>query len=98
MIPLPTFEELIRENINKTMQDLLPIIVEQVEKELEKKKQFKEISQTLFSQKQLAQKWGKSVTTIVNYRKRGMPYQLSPTGGLEFDINKAEKWRRENTK
>ena len=60
--------------------------------ELEEKLIFKNTNQVKFNKKQLADRLGKSTTTIYRYMEKGLPYRYTPTGSLEFDIREVEKW------
>ena len=72
-----------------------PLINQRVDErmaELEEKLIFKNTNQVKFNKKQLADRLGKSTTTIYRYMKKGLPYRYTPTGSLEFDIREVEKW------
>ena len=72
-----------------------PLINQRVDErmaELEEKLIFKNTNQVKFNKKQLADRLGKSTTTIYRYMEKGLPYRYTPTGSLEFDIREVEKW------
>lgn len=72
-----------------------PLINQRVDErmaELEEKLIFKQTNQVKFNKKQLAERLGKSTTTISRYMNKGLPHRYTPTGSLEFDIREVEKW------
>lgn len=93
---MPTFEELIDERVGEKVNELIPAITESIRTKLSQEKEFKEINQILFTQKEMAKKQGVSVTTFVKWRKMGLQSESSPTGKLLFDLNNVNKWRKEN--
>ena len=64
---------------------------QEIESELEAKNQ-----QTLFNQTEMAKRQGVSVETFRKWRKAGLQAEPNPTGKLLFDLNKVNKWRKDN--
>lgn len=93
---MPTFEELIDERVSEKVNELIPAITESIRTKLSQEKEFKEINQTLFTQKEMAKKQNVSVTTFRKWREMGLQSAASPTGKLLFDLNTVNKWREEN--
>lgn len=86
-----TLEDQIKQLVTDQVNEMIPAIEERLRQELI----FKQVNQVIFNKKQLASRWGVSVSTITNYQKLGMPYNLSKTGSLEFDIRKVEAWKKQ---
>ncbi|HIZ53089.1 MAG TPA: helix-turn-helix domain-containing protein [Candidatus Enterococcus avicola] len=83
-----TIEQQIDQRVEERLNELLPQITEKLRQELI----FKQTNQVKFNKKQLADRLGKSTTTIYRYMEKGLPYHYTPTGSLEFDIREVEKW------
>ena len=81
-------DKLVEDKINK----LLPQIIKTVKQELI----FKQVNQTLFTQKEMAERQHVSVSTFKKWRKMGLQSASSPSGKLLFDLNEVNKWRTEN--
>jgi len=93
---MTTLEKLIDERISEKVNELLPDITDSVRETLKHEKEFREVNQTLFNQKEMAEKQKVSVTTFKKWRKMGLVSEASPTGKLLFDLNIVNKWREEN--
>ena len=86
-----TIEEQINQLVDQRISELIPEITQQLREELV----FKQVNQTLFNQEEMAKKQHVSVTTFRTWRKMGLESEPSPSGILQFDINKVNKWREQ---
>lgn len=89
---MPTIEEQIAIQVDERVKELMPELIQQVKQETV----YKQTNQTLFTQKEMAEKLGISISTFRNWRKMGLESEPSPTRNLLFDYNKVEKWREKN--
>lgn len=86
-----TIEEQIQTIVDQRLEQKIP----ELEQRLEQKYVFKQVNQTLFNQTEMAKKQHISVTTFRKWRKMGLECEPSPSGILQFDINKVNKWREQ---
>lgn len=93
-----TFEELVAKEVQIQIQLIIPDLKNEIRKELQQDKLFKEVNQTLFNQRETAKKMGVCVTTFQKWRKQGLQSEPMVNGELRFDINKVKKWKQENDK
>ncbi|MGX7195213.1 hypothetical protein [Enterococcus olivae] len=92
------FEQLVAEEVAVQLQIILPSIKEEIKKELEQDKNFREMNQILFNQKECAKRMGVCVSTFREWRKQGLESEPMVGGELRFDINKVRRWKLKNDK
>lgn len=87
-----TIEELVKPLFDQWLEEKLPEIRQEVLEDVKVKTQ-----QTLFNQQDMAKRQNVSVTTFRKWREQGLPSEPTPTGGLMFDLDTVNRWKKENS-
>uniref|UniRef100_UPI00359C85BB hypothetical protein n=1 Tax=Enterococcus faecalis TaxID=1351 RepID=UPI00359C85BB len=92
---MTAIEEVLKPLFNQWLEEAMPKIEARLRREVVLDVGVK-AQQTLFNQTEMAKRQGVSVETFRKWRKAGLQAEPNPTGKLLFDLNKVNKWRKDN--
>lgn len=92
-----TLDEIVKGMVAEQLQVEIPKLKEEIRKEVHSE-YIAKLSQADFTQTELAKKMGVSVTTVRNWRKKGLTCKVLPDGGMRFNIHEVNRWLDENSK
>lgn len=87
-----TIEELVKPLFDQWLEEKFPELRKEILEAVKVKTQ-----QTLFNQQEMAKRQNVSVTTFRKWRKQGLPAEPTTTGGLMFDLDTVNQWKKENS-